>query len=264
MIKILFMGRKKVAARALKLLTQLESIEVVGVLTDSHLDTSATTVEARSAEIPIYDFETALIAIDNGQLTFDLGVSMLYWRRLKEGFLSHPKMGCINFHPAPLPEYKGVGGYNLAILNGLDQWAASAHYVDAGIDTGPIIEVKFFDIDPDHETAKSLEHISQDVLYSLFEEVIQKVILKKGVLDTELNHGGIYLNRAELENLKRIDLEKDDIERKVRAFWFPPYDGAFLEIDGQKFTLVNRSILQSLGDPEASSLFTAPSSLKIK
>ena len=56
--------------------------------------------------------------------------------------------------------------------------------------------------------------------------------------------------------MKLIDMEKDDIARKARAFWFPPYDGAFIEIGGQKYTLVDRTILESLADPSSSSLFT--------
>ena len=43
-----------------------------------------------------------------------------------------------------------------------------------------------------------------------------------------------------------------NIDNKIRAFWFPPYDGASLEVDGKTYTLVNRSILESLdGDTEA-------------
>ena len=36
--------------------------------------------------------------------------------------------------------------------------------------------------------------------------------------------------------MKRIN-PGDDIDAKIRAFWFPPYDGAFIEIDGQRLHL---------------------------
>ena len=35
----------------------------------------------------------------------------------------------------------------------------------------------------------------------------------------------------------------DNIEKKIRAFWFPPYDGAYVKINGQKYTLINRQLL---------------------
>jgi methionyl-tRNA formyltransferase len=71
---------------------------------------------------------------------------------------------------------------------------------------------------------------------------------------------GRHLGRAELEAMKRVDLDTDDLDVKTRAFWFPPYDGAYIESGGQRFTLVNREILETLADPESSSLFSAPAS----
>ncbi len=48
--------------------------------------------------------------------------------------------------------------------------------------------------------------------------------------------------------MKRIDFEKDKdiLDSKIRAFWFPPYDGAFIEVNGKKYTLIDREILASI------------------
>lgn len=40
----------------------------------------------------------------------------------------------------------------------------------------------------------------------------------------------------------------DDIDTKIRAFWFPPYDGAYVMMNGKKYTLVNDFILSSLAN----------------
>lgn len=256
MTKVLFMGRKPVAARCLEHILDRSGIEVVAVLTDNHLEVSPTSEVARQNNIPLLRFEEALEACDSGRLSFDFGVSMLYWRKLKGALLSAAPRGIVNFHPAPLPDYKGVGGYNLAILDGRHEWACSAHYVDEEIDTGEIIMIKRFAMDPEAETARTLEAKSQTVLFDLFCTVFDEFVQTKDRLPTSPNKGGRHLNRAELEAMKRIDVEKDDIARKARAFWFPPYDGAFVEINGQKFTLTDRSILEGLADPSSSSLFT--------
>ena len=64
-------------------------------------------------------------------------------------------------------------------------------------------------------------------------------------------NGGRHLSRKEMEELKHIQ-PGDNIDNKIRAFWFPPYDGANIEIDGGRYTVVNRSILEALdGDSEA-------------
>lgn len=57
---------------------------------------------------------------------------------LKPEMLEAPKIGFVNVHPGRLPEYKGNTCLEWALYNGDDIYA-TAHIIDAGIDTGPII-----------------------------------------------------------------------------------------------------------------------------
>ncbi|ELA8259771.1 hypothetical protein Q3054_000849 [Vibrio alginolyticus] len=254
-IKVLFMGRKNVATKCLQYLLESNKYIVVGVLTDSHLDKSSTGELATKNNIPLYNFEEALLKLQNQELIFDLGISMLYWRKLKEEFISMPKLGTINFHPAPLPDYKGTAGYNLAILDGLDKWGMTAHYVDENIDTGEIIEVRSFPICQETETVKSLEAKSQKYLFDLFKSTIDRIASSSSSrLETTPNTGGRYVSRSEMESMKEIK-PGDDISRKIRAFWFPPYDGAYITIEGEKYSLVDRKILSSLDNSNVSNVF---------
>ena len=259
-LDVVFMGRKPVAARCLEWLVGQSRFKVIGVLTDSHLAVSPTRDIAIQLGIPVFEYESFRKECAKGELHFDLGVSMLFWRILKGDVLGIPAKGCINFHPAPLPEYKGTAGYNLAILEGLDEWGVTAHYMDEGVDTGGIIDIQQLPVDPDSETALSLERKCQGVIEQQFREVMDRVAASEGVLPSTPNVGGRYVSRAEMEHMKKI-IPGDDIERKIRAFWFPPYDGAFVEIEGKRYTLVNREILSQLADPSVSSLFTAGSSI---
>lgn len=255
MIRVLFMGRKPVAAKSLEYLVSLKGVQVVGVLTDSHLSVSPTTDVARQFGLPLYEFTEALAVMKSGDLLFDLGVSVLYWRKLRDEFLSLPTRGIINLHPAPLPNYKGTAGYNIAILDELKQWAVTAHYVDENIDTGRIIEVSYFDISPTEETAQSLERKTQPFLLSLFTKTINRALSTESHLPTSPNTGGRYISRDEMESMKKV-LPDDDVSRKIRAFWFPPYDGAYILVNNVKCTLVDNFILQQLADPKNSSLFS--------
>ena len=54
---------------------------------------------------------------------------------------------CLNFHPAPLPDIRGLGGYNVAILEDFAEWGVSAHFVDEEFDTGDLVRVDRFPID---------------------------------------------------------------------------------------------------------------------
>jgi methionyl-tRNA formyltransferase len=177
--------------------------------------------------------------------------------------LEHPRFGVINFHPAPLPQFKGLGGYNLAILEDHDSWGATAHYMDKGIDTGGIISVLKEPIQVGRETVNSLERLTQSIIGKLVRDIVMRVLyeqnnMKNDRLPTTPNVGGKYVTREQLEAMKEVQ-PGDDVVKKIRAFWFPPYDGAYVVVNGVKCTLVDHSILLELSeDPDVSNVFSPP------
>lgn len=249
------MGRKAAAAEALEW-TLAEGHKVAGVVTDSHLAGSKTAAMALKYSLPVLSLEEVHDKIGRREITFDLAVSFVFWRRVKAPLLLFPKLGIINFHPAPLPEYKGTAGYNVGILEGLDKWSVTAHYMDENIDTGGIIDQFTFSIDPEEETVVTLERKSQEFMLGLYKKTIRRVA-REGKLATRSNAGGRYISRAEMEGMKAIR-PGDDVDRKIRAFWFPPYTGAYVEIDGRKYTLVNDHILRKLASADQTSLSSVP------
>lgn len=178
----------------------------------------------------------------------DLVISLLFWKRIRKPIIQLPKIACINFHPAPLPEFRGVGGYNVAILENLRYWGAAAHFVDESFDTGELIDVRRFDIDPSRETAFTLEQATQRVLFELFRDTMETV--KRDRKFTGKPQGeGRYFSRQDFERLRRIqpDDTPEIIARKVRAFWYPPNGGASILINGSEYTVIDENILTSIG-----------------
>jgi methionyl-tRNA formyltransferase len=171
----------------------------------------------------------------------DVVISFLFWNLIREPLISLGRVGCLNFHPAPLPDFRGVGGYNVAILDGLAQWGVSCHFVDEHFDTGDVVEVERFAIDQHAETAFSLDLKSQEHLLALFERVMQRV-LDGHELPRAPQRDGRYVTRAEFDEL-RLVRPGDDLPRKLRAFWYPPWPGAVLEVDGRRVTLVDEELL---------------------
>lgn len=255
---MIFMGRKKQSADLLKW-TVAQGIEIVAVCTDSQFENSPTARTAREMNIPVLSMEEAEEYVIEHPGEIDLVVSYLYWRRIKTPLIEGPNYGCINFHPAILPDWKGCAGYNIAILKKLPQWGVTAHYVDETVDTGPIIRVNRFDFDYRTATAQSLEKITQDELVELYKQIVLEV-KEKGKLEilNVNNKEGTYISRKQMNEMKVIteeDLESKDLDVKVRAFWFPPYDGAYMEINGKKYTLVDKEILDTLVDKDTTALF---------
>jgi methionyl-tRNA formyltransferase len=174
----------------------------------------------------------------------DLVISFLFWNRIREPLLSLGRLGCLNFHPAPLPDMRGVGGYNVAVLEGMSEWGVSCHFVDAELDTGDIVEVERFPIDPETATALSVDVDSQEHLFELFQRVMRSVLGGEELPRTPQGDGR-YVSREDFEAMRRVR-PGDDLERKLRAFWYPPYPGAVVDVDGRELTLVDEKLLAEL------------------
>jgi methionyl-tRNA formyltransferase len=122
----------------------------------------------------------------------------------------------------------------------------TCHFVDETFDTGDLVEVVRFPIDQRAETAFSLDLRSQERLLELFQRVMAKALAGEE-LPHERQGEGRYVDRDEFESL-RIVRPGDDLDRKLRAFWYPPYSGAVLEVDGRHVTLVDERLLAEVAE----------------
>lgn len=249
-MRAIYLGKDKPAAiTGLRFLVE-NGIEVAAVVGPEGTGRPSATLSgvASSLGIPTESDEGVYERIASGELReIDVVVSFLFWKRIREPLIVAPRFGCINFHPAPLPEFRGVSGYSLAVYENLSAWGVTAHFVEDHFDTGDIIEVRRFHIDAGEETALSLEKRSQPVLLHLFKDVILRLL--RGEQLPRIPQGeGRYFSRQDFEELRRIDPSDamEDIQRKVRAFWFPPYGGAYVDIQGTELTLVNEFLLRQI------------------
>ncbi len=91
----------------------------------------------------------------------DLVVSAGFMRILGAEVLSrHP---VINIHPALLPAFPGAHAVRDALAYGVKITGATVHFVDEGVDTGPVIDQVTVRVEPDddvhslHERIKTVE-----------------------------------------------------------------------------------------------------------
>ena len=261
-IRVVFMGRKPGSCKALQYLIE-KGVDIPVVVTlprtfhsfynERLADVAHEFGLPVATDVELYNYLNEQSDEGRAKYAFsleniDLVISYLFWMRIKEPLIKLPKIGCINFHPAPLPDFKGVFGYNFAIYENLSSWGVSAHHVVYDFDAGDIIKVFRFDIDPKKETTLSLEFKSQQFLYDLFESILDDFI-KTGTLPKFPNKGGRYIKADEFIGLRKVNLtdSHDIIDKKIRASWYPPYNGAFVEIDGKEYTLINEEILRRIG-----------------
>jgi phosphoribosylglycinamide formyltransferase 1 len=62
-----------------------------------------------------------------------------YMQLLTPGFLARFPLGVVNVHPALLPAFPGLRAVEQALAHGVRVFGVTVHYVDEGVDTGPII-----------------------------------------------------------------------------------------------------------------------------
>lgn len=164
----------------------------------------------------------------------DFIISYMYRHRVKPATLAMAQRAAINFHPAPLPEFAGWAFYNVAILENAREYGCTCHYMDEGFDSGPLLKVRRFPIDAEHETAVSLERQTQREMISLFAEFCDLAESGDSLpRQTQDRQRWRYLTRGQFDALKEIPFSADQqtIQRYARAFWYPPYPCAFMRVN---------------------------------
>ena len=81
----------------------------------------------------------------------------------------------VNTHSAPLPEFPGAHPIEDVLAAGVGQTAATIHWVDEGIDTGPVIRREAVAVVPG-DTPESLRARVQAVEHRLLPEVVRELI----------------------------------------------------------------------------------------
>lgn len=80
-----------------------------------------------------------------------------FMRILSPVFVRAYKGRIINIHPADTKQFQGVGAYEWAFENKLERTKITVHFVDEGVDTGPVIAQKEVDL----REAKTLDEVEK-------------------------------------------------------------------------------------------------------
>jgi phosphoribosylglycinamide formyltransferase 1 len=81
----------------------------------------------------------------------------------------------VNTHSAPLPDFPGAHPIEDVLAAGVEQTAATVHYVDEGVDTGPVIVAEPVPV-RDDDTVESLRARVQEVEHRLLPEAVKELI----------------------------------------------------------------------------------------
>jgi methionyl-tRNA formyltransferase len=188
-MRVLFWGTPEFALPALRALGE-EGHEVVGVVTQPDrpagrgrgIATSAVKAAALEEGIPVLQPERArgpefldrLRALEP-----ELSVVVAYGQILRPEVLELPSRGSINIHASLLPELRGAGPIQWAVIRGLETTGVTIMRMEAGLDSGPMLFRVQEPIRPDESASELAVRLSEIGAEALIETL---ALLEEGTL----------------------------------------------------------------------------------
>ena len=219
--------------------------DIVGAFVqDTHLASRKMPTSHRGINFnPVNDFHDPDLAVELAALKPEIGISAGFNTILPAALFLSPRLGSINLHAGPLPEYRGGSPLNWQLINGETEVVISIHRIDSGIDTGDVLGEISFSIDADDTIADVHNRANQlypqlliEVLIGLENENIQARV-------QDNSKARYWHQRSDDDGL--IDfasMTSREVHNKIRAL-SPPYPGAFAWLGAEKVRILKAQIV---------------------
>ena len=154
--------------------------------------------------------------------------------------LEVPHLGTINIHPALLPKYRGRYSIPHAIFAGEKEAGVTLHFMDAGIDSGPIILHASFPLTED-DTARTAYDAFTATGTKLFGDFLTMLSQADTITSQpQREQDATYFPKG-LPNNGEIDWSWDGqkIRRFIRAMTFEPFPPPTFKIGGKTMAIAD-------------------------
>lgn len=154
-----------------------------------------------------------------------------YGQILPESILTMAKHGCINVHGSLLPKYRGAAPIQWAIIDGEKETGVTTMKMDAGIDTGDMIDKTVVSIAKE-ETTQTLYDKLMRVGASLLLETMEKLENGTAVFTKQNEDDSTYAKilKKEMGNID-FSMPAEKIERLIRGL--NPWPAAYTSYQGR-------------------------------
>lgn len=170
-MKVGFIGRTKILYDAITLFQKSDEFEISYIWSckdEEYYNFDSKNFEEISGKIGCQYIFSSEISSNIQVPHVDLVISINFINLIPKSFIEGIPYGVINAHAGDLPRYRGNACANWAIINGEDKIGLSIHKMDAGLDSGPIIQKKYFPL-------QSNTYIGE--VYDWFEEIVPQLFL---------------------------------------------------------------------------------------
>lgn len=154
-----------------------------------------------------------------------------YGQILPESILTMAKHGCINVHGSLLPKYRGAAPIQWAIIDGEKETGVTTMKMDAGIDTGDMIDKTVVSIAKE-ETTQTLYDKLMRAGASLLLETMEKLEKGTAVFTKQNEDDSTYAKilKKEMGNID-FSMPAEKIERLIRGL--NPWPAAYTSYQGR-------------------------------
>jgi phosphoribosylglycinamide formyltransferase 1 len=90
----------------------------------------------------------------------------------------------VNVHPALLPAFPGLGAIEQAVEHGVKVAGVTVHFVDEGVDSGPIVLQEAFEL-PYHRDISAIHQHFHDVEHRLLPRAVRLIAAGRVALDAD-------------------------------------------------------------------------------
>ena len=244
-MRVVFMGTPDIAATCLRRLID-EKYNLAGVYTKPDkpknrgmkLEMSEVKKVALEAGLPVFQpttFKDDAVVEELRTLQPDVIAVVAYGKILPQRVLDIPRLGCVNIHASVLPQLRGSGPVQWAILNGMDETGVTAMYMAAEMDAGDIIEIRKTPIEP-YENAQSLLDRLADIGAGLLCDTLRAMELGT-VTRTPQNHAQATFAPMLTKELCPIDWSKPPRQIIDHVRGLDPWPVATAELRGTRFKI---------------------------
>jgi phosphoribosylglycinamide formyltransferase-1 len=105
-----------------------------------------------------------------------------YMELLGDVFLSRFPRAVINVHPSLLPAFPGLRAVEQALAYGVKVFGVTVHFVDSGIDTGPVIAQRAVEL-PHARSAEEVLAVLHPIEHELLADAVR--MFAQGALETD-------------------------------------------------------------------------------
>lgn len=258
--RIVFVGAVLEARPVLDALLQAPDADVVGVVTTTEPGGASLSgavdiaTQAEQASVPVVradDINDPQVVVQVSAFDPDLLVVAGWTRLLREPVLAVPRRGCVGFHASLLPLHRGRAPVNWSILLGEQMTGNTMMLLNAGTDTGSIVDQERVAIGPMDTCWTVYDKVAQAGADMLIRHLSGLLSGKAPQTPQDPSTGDVMPRRTPAMGVLDWDRSAQEVHDWVRALT-TPYPGAFTSAQSLKMWV------WATGDPREESVAEAP------